>query len=97
MERNRRVGRWVEYHDNGPKRAEGDYVWCEEPPNVEVTLLPPDGQKRSQQPGPPGCRVGTWTFWHDDGTLRGSVELDDRSAPAAPAMPIGAVHPKLTY
>lgn len=81
FERNRRVGPWVEYHPNGQKRAEGPYVWCEEPPEVQVTHLPPSGQRNYRRPAPKGCRVGTWTFWRSDGSRRGRTELDDRNAP----------------
>jgi antitoxin component YwqK of YwqJK toxin-antitoxin module len=94
IENERRVGRWVEYHPNGARSAEGDYLWCETPPDREVTLLPPDGPLVARLPAPgrrrdadfevTGCRVGTWTFWGEDGTLRGHLELDERAAAVAP-------------
>ncbi len=79
-ERGLRVGTWTEYHENGIKRAEGDYAWCADPPHVEVTPLPPDGRRMERHLGPQGCRVGSWTFWSDDGRLEGQIPLDERKA-----------------
>lgn len=88
FERGRRVGTWTMHHQNGQRREEGPYVWCEHPPTRRVFFGLPGGSvvnTGSEQ----GCRQGQWTYFGEDGRARDTFVHQEAANAAPPASPGG--------
>jgi len=77
-ERGRRVGEWKRYDPRGHLVEQGEYAWCESPPELSVTPVP--GGEESVEWGMPlleGCKKGRWSLWKSNGELWTQVDFDE--------------------
>jgi antitoxin component YwqK of YwqJK toxin-antitoxin module len=85
FDRGRPVGHWTSFFPAGRPRAEGDYAWCEKPPQISITeFIELTGYGRSSH-SISGCKTGEWTYWKLDGTLHGVTQHDEAPKAVVPA------------